>query len=135
LDFYHAVEHLWIVARARFGEGSAEAGGWISEQKERLLTDLVGEVIADLASWSPSHKAGEEIRSGQLAYLRTHQHRMRYQTFREAGWHIGSGVMEASCKAVVQGRMKGAGMHWSAAGAEAVLHLRAAIARRSMTLA
>jgi len=143
LDFYHAVEHLWVVARARFGEGSAAATEWISAQKERLLTDQVSEVIADIASWSPKSKAGEEIRVGQLAYLRTHQHRMRYQTFREAGWHIGSGVMEASCKAVVQGRMKGVGMHWSSAGAEAMLHLRAAwcscqetdfaaIARRAM---
>lgn len=34
--------------------------------------------------------------------------------------------MEASCKTVGQGRMKGAGMHWSAEGAEAMLHLRAA---------
>jgi hypothetical protein len=126
LDFYHAVEHLWVVARARFGEGSAGASQWISEQKERLLTDKVGEVIADIASWSPTSKVGEEIRLGQLAYLRTHQHRMRYQTFRESGWHIGSGVMEASCKAVVQGRMKGVGMHWSAGGAEAMLHVRAA---------
>jgi len=126
LDFYHAVEHLWVVARSRFGEGSVAASEWISAQKERLLTDKVGDVIADIATWSPANKAGEEIRDGQLAYLRTHQHRMRYKTFREAGWHIGSGVMEASCKAVVQGRMKGVGMHWSSPGAEAMLHLRAA---------
>ena len=126
LDYYHAVQHLWEVARVRFGEGSPAAQKWIDQQHERLLTDQVGIVIADLAEWVPSTVAGEELRAGKLAYLRTHQHRMRYQTFREAGYHIGSGVMEASCKATVQGRMKGPGMRWSEKGAEAMLHLRAA---------
>jgi hypothetical protein len=52
---------------------------------------------------------------------------MRYQTFREQGYHIGSGVAEAGCKAVVQARLKGPGMRWTGAGAEAMLHLRCAV--------
>ena len=64
-------------------------------------SDKVDAVISDIAAWPPGSKAGEEVRVGQVKYLRTHAHRMRYQTFREAVWHIGSGVMEASCKAVV----------------------------------
>ncbi len=40
LDFYHVTEHLWVVARARFGETKAEqkqaASAWMSQQKERL---------------------------------------------------------------------------------------------------
>ena len=126
LDFYHGVEHLWVVARMRFGEGSAAAAEWISLQKERLLDDKVNDVIADIDLWVPGTVAGDEVRQGQLNYLRTHQHRMLYKTFREAGYHIGSGVVEASCKATVQGRMKGPGMRWREAGAEAMLHLRAA---------
>jgi hypothetical protein len=126
LDFYHAVEHLWVVARMRFGEGSKEAAEWISSQQERLLDDKVKEVIADIASWHPSTVAADEVREGKLNYLRHHQDRMRYKTFRDAGYHIGSGVVEASCKSTVQGRMKGAGMRWSEKGAEAMLHLRAA---------
>ena len=78
LDFYHGVDHLWIVARTHFGEGSEEASAWLSEQKERLLADKIGEVIADIAAWSSRNKPGEEIRLGQLAYLRTHEHRMCY---------------------------------------------------------
>ena len=126
LDFYHGVEHLWEVARLRFGEGSEGAKAWISLQQERLLDDKVEEVIADIALWVPGTVAGNEVREGKLNYLRTHQHRMRYKSFREAGYHIGSGVVEASCKTTVQGRMKGAGMRWSEEGAEAMLHLRAA---------
>jgi len=41
------------------------------------------------------------------------------------GWLIGSGHVEAACKAVVGQRLKGNGMRWSEAGADAVCHLRA----------
>jgi len=44
------------------------------------------------------------------------------KTLKEQGYHIGSGVVEASCKNVVQSRMKQAGMRWSSSGAEAILH-------------
>ncbi len=125
LDFYHAVEHLWGVARTRFGEGSEGAKTWMRLQKERLLDDKVGEVLADIASWVVATPAAEQMRESTLNYLRRHQHRMLYKTFRQWGYHIGSGVVEAGCKATVQGRMKGAGMRWSSKGAEAMLHLRA----------
>ena len=52
---------------------------------------------------------------------------MQYQSDQEQGFHLGSGVAEAACKQVVQTRLKGAGMRWSRAGAEAMLHLRAAV--------
>ena len=94
-------------------------------QKERLLDDKVGDVIADITSWAPGTATGTDIREGKLNYLLRHKHRMLYRTFRQSGYHIGSGVVEAGCKATVQGRMKGVGMRWSSAGAEAMLHLRA----------
>ena len=34
--------------------------------------------------------------------MTTHKHRMLYQTYRDLGLHIGSGVIEAGCKTVVQ---------------------------------
>ena len=114
-----------MAVRARFGEGSEGATPWMGLQKERLLDDKVGDVIADLASWVPSTATATEIREGKLNYLQRHKHRMRYKTFRQWGYHIGSGVVEAGCKVTVQGRMKGAGMRWSSQGAEAMLHLRA----------
>jgi hypothetical protein len=125
LDFYHAVEHLWEVARARFGEGDASEE-WITQQKEALLEDRVGEVIAAVESWETRGEGQAEVKRRVGNYLRTHTHRMRYKTFREAGYHIGSGVAEASCKSVVQARLKGTGMRWSEAGAEAMLQMRAA---------
>ena len=131
LDFYHVSEHLWALARVRFGEGSAQAQEWVSEQKEHLLNDRVESVLTDIRTWQPSTKAGEELRRKELAFLGEHVHRMRYKTFRAAGYHVGSGVMESSCRWVVQQRMKGAGMRWSADGAEKMLQLRTAWCSRS----
>ena len=56
-------------------------------------------------------------------YLTTNRARMRYQTFRAAGYAIGSGTVESAVSHVVQQRMKRVGMRWRAAGADAMLAL------------
>ena len=126
LDFYHVCEHLYTLAGARFGEGRPEAAEWVHRQKGRLLEEQVGSVLVDIRAWQPSTQTGEEVQRKELAYLSKHARRMRYKSFREAGFHIGSGVMEASCRWVVQQRMKGSGMRWSSEGAESMLQLRTA---------
>jgi hypothetical protein len=123
LDYYHVVEHLWEAAHLRFGEGSAEAAQWMKQQKDDLLNDKVDQVIASVAEWRPRKQEKRTVRRRLLGYLGEHRHRMFYKTFSEAGYHIGSGVVESGCKNVVQIRMKRAGMRWSEQGAEAMLHL------------
>ena len=44
---------------------------------------------------------------------------------REAGWPIGSGMIESTGKPLVGLRLKGPGRHWTEAGALAVTALRA----------
>ena len=131
LDFFHVCEHLWTLADARFGEVGPERAEWVHQQKGRLLEDKVETVLADIRAWQPSTKAAEETQRKELAYLTKHARRMRYKSFREAGYHIGSGVMESSCRWVVQQRMKGSGMRWSSRGAECMLQLRTAWCSRS----
>lgn len=126
LDIYHGCEHLWPVAHAQFGTGSEAAKHWMQQQKDRLFSDQIQSVIEAVAAWEPASQDERDLRRKTLNYLQTHAHRMLYGTFRHKGWHVGSGVMEAACKSVVQGRMKGVGMRWSERGAEAMLHLRAA---------
>jgi hypothetical protein len=50
-----------------------------------------------------------------------------YQTFRQAGYFIGSGVVEAGCKTVVGQRLKQSGMLWSRQGASHLLTVRCAL--------
>jgi len=55
---------------------------------------------------------------------------MRYHWFRQCGLFIGSGVVEADCKTVIGQRLKLSGMHWTAAGADAITTLRCQLASR-----
>jgi hypothetical protein len=71
------------------------------------------------------------LRRTQLAYYAEHRDRMRYGDYKcdykEDGWHIGSGMVEAGNNHVLQSRMKRPGMRWGEAGAQSMIHLRATV--------
>ncbi|MDE0101635.1 MAG: hypothetical protein OXN89_04585, partial [Bryobacterales bacterium] len=83
-------------------------------------------------AWPPGHPVealslqapgcGEAARG--LEHFRQHRQRMRYPEFRAQGLCVGSGAVEAGCKSAIGARMKGAGMHWTVGGANAILALR-----------
>jgi hypothetical protein len=52
--------------------------------------------------------------------------RMRYPKFHAQGLCTSTGVLEAGCKVAIGTRLKRAGMHWSVAGANAIIALRCA---------
>lgn len=56
--------------------------------------------------------------------MRQHRARMRYPTFRAQGLCVSSGVLEAGCKLAIGTRLKRTGMHWTVAGADAIIALR-----------
>jgi hypothetical protein len=127
LDFYHAAEHLHDLAKALHPGDEARAagvaGGWCHTLKHHggaaVLSRLEGlDLRGRRAEVREAHRR-------ETAYVRGNLHRMDYPRYREAGWLIGSGHIEAACKVVVGQRLKGSGMRWSAAGADAVCHLRA----------
>ena len=59
-----------------------------------------------------------------MAYFKTNAHRMRYAYFRDHGMFVGSGTVEAGCKAVIGQRLKLSGMRWNIPGATGILTLR-----------
>jgi hypothetical protein len=59
-----------------------------------------------------------------LRYFENNAPRMRYKWFRSRGLFVGSGAVEAGCKAVIGQRLKLSGMHWTVAGADAIIALR-----------
>ena len=126
LDWYHAKEHVGTTARLLYGEGSERAAQWRQEQLDRLWDDRVDEVIAGLRFLGAhqrsavKHQAVEDLHR----YLSTNRARMRYRSFRDAGYQIGSGAAESAIGHVVQQRMKRAGMRWGTSGADAMLALR-----------
>lgn len=124
VDFYHATEHLWVVAKALHGEGTAAARTWADQQIHVLLNEGISPVLQALAqAVAPSGEAAQEIRR-ERDYFRSNSHRMDYPTFRKRGLPIGSGAIESAAKHLVQQRFKRPGARWSGSGAQAVLAVR-----------
>ena len=63
----------------------------------------------------------------ELAYFRTHRHKMRYAHTKAQHLPIGSGVVEAACKTLVTQRMKRSGMRWRHDGGQAILTFRSLV--------
>lgn len=126
VDLFHVLEYLWAVARARFPTQEAQKG-WVDAQRKQLLANGVKKVIGAVRGWKTGNKEAAKLKKQVVGYLRAQAHRMQYETYAAKGYHLGSGVAEAGNKQVVQARMKGAGMRWGEVGAEAMLHLRAAV--------
>jgi hypothetical protein len=143
IDLYHAYEYLWGVGNIVFGEGTAAAAAWVEPLKTRLyqegaaplraalraLARTVGVPDPDGAADADGDAEGESAAATAvrraLAYVTTNAARLDYPAFIARRFPIGSGAVESSCKSVVQARAKGAGMRWSAAGAQQVVSLRA----------
>jgi len=128
VDWRHAVSHLETVASDFFGEGTAPGKQWLAARKEELWAgkaDAVATAIRDLPVLPRETQTQTETRRREAAYFTQHQERMRYATFREKGYQIGSGVMEASCRTVVNQRLDRSGMHWRQEIADEMVALRA----------
>jgi hypothetical protein len=59
-------------------------------------------------------------------YLDKHRDHIQYDKLKAAGLPIGSGLVESTCKWLIQQRFKGVGMRWSEEGFNHLLHLRLA---------
>jgi hypothetical protein len=125
LDWWHAVERLWTLAHGCLSAEAAPA--WVTAQKRQLLDDQLRQVLHAVRQLYPRGANLPEGVRQAVGYLFSNRGRMRYGTFRRAGYAIGSGTVESACKVVVQQRMKQAGMRWSRNGAQAMLALRCAL--------
>jgi hypothetical protein len=129
VDYHHASEHLSKAAEALFGKGSANAQNWYDTYCAKLKGEAGGARRA-LRSMD-YHERTVRLSKSRRAALDTERtfftrnaHRMDYARFREHGWPIGSGPVEAACKSVVKTRLCRSGMRWSRAGGQHILSLR-----------
>ena len=122
-----------MVAEAMFGTGTEPGKQWQKDRQAELKDNQVKSVIANIASWNPKTEQDRETQRTQVNYFTDNAERMRYKTYLEKGLHIGSGVVEASCKHVVAQRLDQAGMHWNPDNADAILALRANLRSTNQT--
>ena len=130
VDLYHAKEHVWDVAHAVFGRGTAVGTAWATHAcallEQGQIADLVS-AIGALPPIPPEPGQARSIPERAVDYFTTHAQRMRYPVFRAQGMHLGSGIAEAACKTIVSTRAKRCGMRWTPEGLDALLPLRTAV--------
>ena len=120
LDFSHAKHYLWEAGKIIYGEGSAFVAPWVKERETLLLEDKVEQVISHLQHFLDLRPALAPI----IHYFQQNAARMRYGTYRQQGYFIGSGAIESAGKQITAARIKGPGMRWNVQDLNALLALR-----------
>ncbi len=120
VDLFHAKQHLSDVAKAIYGP-AVDLGQQWARQRHAELDDGRLDALCDALRICAG--ANDEARRC-LDYVTRNRDRMRYPEFRAQGLCVSSGVVEAGCKLAIGTRLKRAGMHWTLAGADAIIALR-----------
>jgi hypothetical protein len=124
LDMYHAIEHASDVGKAIYGAGSELARHWTAGRVEEIKAGDVEGLLKALEQLHPTDEETKEEVRKNLGYFQTNEKAMRYDVFRKEHFFVGSGVVEAGCRAVIGQRLKRSGMRWTVRGANAIIALR-----------
>jgi len=124
LDFYHALEKLGVYAGFQYSDQNRRSG-WMERQKQCLLAGGVDQLLCELKDTVATNKEARKARQDVVRYYENNKKRMQYKDYREKGYMIGSGAIEAAHRNVVQQRLKLSGQRWSIAGAQQIVNLRA----------
>ena len=123
VDLYHAREHLHSLTRSLEFMLLDRKNDWLAARLEDLDYGDIAGIEAAVRAYPLEGVKKDEVEK-ELGYFLNNAPRMRYHWFRSRGLFVGSGVVEASCKTIVAQRLKQAGMHWTVAGADAIITLR-----------
>ena len=123
VDFYHAVEHLALVAKEPVWS-EAQRRQWLQDQVRHLRQGRVGWVL-DAIDRLRRGRGRNSVLRREREYFSSHRERLRYAQFK--AWHLplGSGAIESAIRRVVNLRLKGASLFWNEDTAEEMLMLRA----------
>jgi hypothetical protein len=127
LDLLHVTPRLWEAAKLLLGAQSAEVVPFVRHRVGQVLEGKVEAVIRGLRRQGAACGLGgaKKRALGRVcSYLHKNRRRMRYGEYLAKGYPIASGVIEGACRHLIKDRMERAGMHWTMAGAQAMLDLR-----------
>jgi hypothetical protein len=122
VDLYHAREHLHALGTL-VTPVLDDAPDWLAQRLADLDRGDVARVLSASRSLTVPGSMTQEVAKA-LGYFETNQDRMRYARFRNLGLFVGSGAVEAGCRAVVAQRLKLSGMRWGVPGATGIVTLR-----------
>lgn len=124
VDLYHARQHLWELGSKLFPADVQGRKKWASRLENKLDAGKIETLVKNLRGFSAPSAALAELLDNEAAFFERNTERMRYAQFRAQKLFVGSGVIEAGCRAVIGRRLKNSGMFWTVRGANAIIALR-----------
>jgi hypothetical protein len=124
LDFFHLSENVHRARRKVFGEESPEGRTWADELMHVFKHEGYASAWEKIIQWRAAvrGKQKREAADRLVNFVTVRKEMIRYPTFRERGWQIGSGPTESQCKLCTK-RLKGYGRRWDRPNATAVAAL------------
>ena len=125
LDIYHVLEKLWEAAHCFHRESSLEAEEFVHKYLGMMLEGNTGSVVGVFRRFAKTLRGVKKKNlETVIRFFHRNKQYMRYGKYIQAGYPIGSGVIEGGCRHVVRDRMEQSGMRWNVPGAQAMLRLR-----------
>ena len=120
LDYYHASQHLGVLADALFGsdEDPAAREAWLAQHRRELKAVGPANLIKTLSEIDFRTVRKRETKKTvrrEVAYFKAHEEHMHYEKNAALGVPVGSGAMESQCSQN-QNRFKRRGQFWSQTG-------------------
>jgi hypothetical protein len=129
LDFYHAAQNVWAGLKVWLDGRTTCCQDWFADARHRLRHGQADDVLDDIkaaAALPGLPEPAQQSLTKLYNYLDKHRDHIQYDKLKEMGFPIGSGLVESTCKWLIQQRFKGVGMRWSEDGFNHLLHLRLA---------
>jgi hypothetical protein len=115
LDFYHASQHLWELARGLHGADELKVAAWVQKRRHQLRHGQEKKVLRAIARLQPPRGERGKIVRREQQYFASQSGRLAYEVIAARGWPIGSGAVESACRQR-QCRYKRAGQFWTSSG-------------------
>jgi hypothetical protein len=128
VDLFHVKEHLHGLARALYGEDSAQARQWLEpllrflDRRKNGALDVVRTLQDVRRNLQHLTLPQQTALDKEIGYFTTHQARMDYKEAKAKGEPVGSGAVESTARQY-QTRFKCTGQFWSLEGDESLLAL------------
>ena len=119
LDLMHVLSYLWKAAHAFFPEGSKESEQWVSERLLKLLHGQASSVAGGMrrsATMQDLNKTQRKPVDKCADYLLKYKEFLDYETYLAQGFPICSGVIEGTCRHLINDRMDLTGARWRLTG-------------------
>jgi len=123
LDYWHAAERMWKFVKLLYSSKKKQEE-WMNKQEALLWEDDIEQVILNIEQLSIRKLKAKEEQQKLQTYLTNNKDKMKYKTYKENGWLIGSGAIESAHRTVIQKRLKLSGQRWTIVGAQQILNLR-----------